>query len=285
MLEKFIIGFEFEFGCNLTRRQISEKMKENGWLLKGNKPVKWTITDDASVVSNLRYDHEVISPPMPGMEALKTLKKFLSLMRSIGVDTNNTTGLHINVSFVDKTLTDSIDLLELISSVPDSKMAGYYDRKYNDTCMPVEYFFNTNHRISIKKIPESWEDKRKLILQHFIDKSTKYHTINLQKWKRRKYIEFRFAGGKGYEHCYRQLSRDIRTITSLMQKACNGKISKQADKVVRDYSMRFVELPKKTTHGDIGYFSFCDARDLYSGYRSDSSFSLDDILMSEDPFF
>lgn len=281
MLDNFLIGYEFEFGCNLTRRQLSEEMKKNGWLLKGNKPVRWSIIDDASIDTLKNYEHEVISPPMPGKEALRTLEKFLNFMQELGVETNESTGLHINVSFSDKSKTKSVDLLKLISSIPDIELADHYVRRYNDTCSPVEFFFNTNHRILVQKMPETREEKRQLILEHYINKSSKYHTVNLKKWKRRKYIEYRFSGNTRYEFKFKTIKQDIKTVLKCMTKACDGKISREADKVVKDYSMKFVKNPHKSVDRVIEPFltpGICDSFRMYGesgGYFDDYMFDSD----------
>lgn len=253
MLEQFIIGFEFEFGCSLTRRALSEKMKERGWVLKGNKPVKWTITDDWSIATSCPYEHEVISPPMPGPEAIVVLRQFLKLLRDIGAETNRTTGLHINISFSDKTLTSSIDLLKLLSSIPDTTLARYYNRQDNDTCAPVESFFKDHRRIYVDRIPKTREQEREAILNHFLKKASKYHTVNLKKWKFKKYIEYRFAGGCEYEFNYSRVKRDIMTVLKVMLKSCNGTISRSADKIVAGYDVKFLSKAK-SSDSEIDFF-------------------------------
>lgn len=285
MIDNFLIGFEFEFGCNLTRRQLSGEMKKNGWLLKGNKSVRWEIVDDASINTLKNYEHEVISPPIPGAEALRTLEKFLKFMRGIEAETNESTGLHINVSFADKKYTQSIDLLKLISSIPDIKLTDNYNRRYNDTCSPVEFFFNTNRRILVQKMPETREEKRQLILKDYIIKSSKYHTVNLKKWKRRKYIEYRFAGNTRYEFKFKTIKQDIKTVLKCMTRACDGKISRAADKVVKDYSVKFVKNPHKSVDRVIEPFLTPGIYDSFRMYGEFGGYFDDDLFDSDFPSF
>lgn len=243
MIDDFFIGFEFEFGCNLTRRQLSNEMAKNGWYLKGRKSQKWNIVYDGSIDTGCQYEHEVVSPPMKGSEARKTLKSFFLFMKSINAVTNESTGIHINISFSDKNSNKSVDLLRLLLTVDDVSLTKKYNRYKNSNCNSTGDFFTMNKRITVPDIPSTREESHKHILNHYLKNSSKYQTINLQHWSYSKYIEFRFAGNTGYENRYASISKDITLITNKMSQSCSGKPSRIFDK---KFNCLPVEFKKNT---------------------------------------
>lgn len=70
---------------------------------------QWYIEPDGSLQPK-QGDHaaEVVGPPQSPVEAIQTLKKFVTLCKENGIYANSSTGLHINVS-----IPDSIDVLKL----------------------------------------------------------------------------------------------------------------------------------------------------------------------------
>lgn len=239
MLKDFLIGFEFEFGCNLTRRQLTDKMKENNWSLKGKVSEKWKITEDSSVATSMKYDYEVISPPMCGKHAITTMMDFFDLMADINAETNITCGLHINISFKDKILTTKLDMLEYLLSIDDQKLTRKYRRYDNKYCVTTDSFFKKNLSISVSDIPQTITEKLKFVEDHYIKNSPKYQTINTRRWSKKKYIEFRFVGNADYHKLPHSISTDIKHLTRIMMTCTKPKVKPNKIKVLDSFDFKY----------------------------------------------
>ena len=88
----------------------------------------WYIEPDGSLEASDEGDAsaEIVSPPMPAMEAVGALKSFYGLSQQLKLYTNSTTGLHINVSIPGK-----LDVLKLATFLGDQYVLKYFGREDN----------------------------------------------------------------------------------------------------------------------------------------------------------
>lgn len=87
---------------------------------------RWYIEPDGSLNRpHTRGDQgvEIVGPPEPATVALSTLTKFFNKVKEYGVYTNESTGLHMNVS-----VPNTLDVLKLAIIVGDEHIIDYYKR-------------------------------------------------------------------------------------------------------------------------------------------------------------
>jgi hypothetical protein len=100
---------------------------------KKKNMTSWYIEPDGSLNPNSDQDAiaEIVSPPLPAKDAVAALKNFYAMAGRLGIYTNDTTGLHINVSIPAK-----LDLLKLAVFTGDLhvlKQFGREDSHYADS--------------------------------------------------------------------------------------------------------------------------------------------------------
>ena len=95
----------------------------------------WYIEPDGSLEANEDNDVscEIVSPPMPAMEAVTALKNFYSLAQQLKLYTNSTTGLHINVS-----IPGNLDVLKLAVFLGDQYVLKYFGREGSHYAQSVQ---------------------------------------------------------------------------------------------------------------------------------------------------
>lgn len=129
---------------------------------------------------------EVVSPPLPAAQAIPTLRAFIARARELGLETDDSTGLHINVS-----IPDDLDILKLVVFSGDEYVLRQFQREYNDYAESV-----MRELESFSRMPSSRQRKtdQRLIkyLEHIARTATDGHTASIS--RNRKYISFRHAG-------------------------------------------------------------------------------------------
>ena len=106
------------FGPNIT---IFNRYHQEGKHLD-----RWYIEPDGSLNEPQSYGDqgvEIVGPPEPATIALSTLTKFFNKVKEYGVYTNESTGLHMNVS-----VPTTLDVLKLAIIVGDEHIIDYYKR-------------------------------------------------------------------------------------------------------------------------------------------------------------
>ena len=95
----------------------------------------WYIEPDGSLEANEDNDVscEIVSPPMPAMEAVTALKNFYGLAQQLKLYTNSTTGLHINVS-----IPGNLDVLKLAVFLGDQYVLKYFGREGSHYAQSVQ---------------------------------------------------------------------------------------------------------------------------------------------------
>lgn len=177
----------------------------------------WFITKDSSVTTNVSkhiYGLELISPPMKPSEALEKLKNVFDAFKALDdIHTDNTTGLHVNISV---TNIKNANLLKLILFIGENNLLNKFDREnnsYTESWLSVIAKKIRSIDILNGDLKDFENYLNSVINSEFFDK---YKTINFSKLLDYGYIEFRITGGKGYENkfydLYNTIGRYLRVI-------------------------------------------------------------------------
>ena len=98
--------------------------------------VDWYIEPDGSIEGAVdeHFAAEIVSPPMPVSNLIPTVNKVLSGLQSrYGAYTNQSTGLHVGVSFNDRS-TSSLDYVKLVLFLGDQYVLNQFNRSASNFC-------------------------------------------------------------------------------------------------------------------------------------------------------
>ena len=129
---------------------------------------------------------EVVSPPLPAAQAIPTLRAFIARARELGLETDDSTGLHINVS-----IPDNLDILKLLVFSGDEYVLRQFQREESDYAESV-----MRELESFSRMPSSREHRTDQRLIKYLERTarqaTDSHTASIS--RNSKYISFRHAG-------------------------------------------------------------------------------------------
>ena len=183
----------------------------------------WYIEPDGSLIADNDGDGtaEVVSPPLPAKDAVTALKNFFAMAAKMGIYTNNSTGLHINVS-----IPDTLDILKLAVFTGDQYVLKNFNRLNSDYAQSVTRDIPKSvdgDAITIKQGPK--KDKNVFGQRK---QTTEINTKMIQKIAREisddhmasisyngKWVSFRHTGGnylKDYTEIYNVVGRFVRAI-------------------------------------------------------------------------
>ena len=182
----------------------------------------WYIEPDGSLEANDTEDAscEIVSPPMPAMEAVGALKSFYALAQQLNLYTNSTTGLHINVS-----IPGNLDVLKLATFLGDQYVLKYFGREDNRYANSAEKQLARFAAGAVKVEPQRGKrlnpigqprttvsiDMKKLTA--LAKDATRGHTDSIS--NNGKYFSFRHAGGNylaDFAGIYNSVGRFIRAM-------------------------------------------------------------------------
>ena len=193
---------------------------------------------------------EFVSPPMTVDEMLNDLAKVYKWAKSYGCYTNESTGLHMNVSIPDFSL-ENLDYIRLALLVGDEYVLDQFDRRSN-----------TYARSAISKIKERGvndPDKIKELFDHMRDNlntmasqtihgpnTAKYTSINIHD----NYVEFRSPGGDWLGQDLDKLKNTVLRFVVALDAAC------KPDKYRQDYLKKLYKLFEiKSEKDPLSYFA------------------------------
>lgn len=190
--------------------------KENSNTQKGdpiyNSYKSWGVVDDGSVKQDGMEGVEVVSPPMKPSLAIIQMKNMFRFMKNNDFETNDTCGLHINVSVPN--MAQKLDPLKLMLFMGEKYILDVFERNGNEFAVPLYLKLLREVRDTgfMHKYPKKFiEAAHELLL-----KSGKYRTANLGKLIRNGYVEFRVAGGTDYHLKEKEITDAIgRFLTSI----------------------------------------------------------------------
>lgn len=160
----------------------------------------WNITHDTSIKDKHgKSDEEnqegvgveIVSPPQKPSKALADLEKLLSILDERGIETNESTGIHVNISLDEM---QDFDALKLVLFMGDKHVLKKFDRLSNS-------FTNSQLQVvldgiaAVGYVPKSASDLIRIGREALIG-TGKYFSVNLNHMPH--YLEFRAAGGENY---------------------------------------------------------------------------------------
>jgi hypothetical protein len=165
----------------------------------------WYIEPDGSLEVNNGGDGgaEIVSPPMPAAEAMTVLKNFYGLANQLNLYTNDTTGLHINVS-----IPGNLDLLKLAVFLGDQYILQQFGRQDSRYARSAEREIKAGARQGSTNNVLNRKELERLARQ-----ATGGHTASIS--NNGDYISFRHVGGnylKDYAKIANTAGRFIRAM-------------------------------------------------------------------------
>jgi gamma-glutamylcyclotransferase (GGCT)/AIG2-like uncharacterized protein YtfP len=155
-----------------------EKKKNlNDWYIEPDGSINVKTTGDAGA--------EIVSPPLPASNALQALNSFFNMANQLNLYTNNSTGLHINVS-----IPKDLDVLKLAVLLGEDYVLKYFGRENNRYARSVMQQLTSDSPLkkgfvnAQKQIP---------ILDKLLARISRAHTASINNTG--KYISFRHVGG------------------------------------------------------------------------------------------
>lgn len=178
----------------------------------------WLITSDQSIkgTSDLDVGVEIISPPIPLSKALEYLELTFKWMKDSKIETNMTTGFHINLSMPG---IENIDMVKLVLFMGESHVLKEFDRMSNS-------FTNSqitsikNSIIGARSLPK--EASEMIALANRSLSSNKYSSVNIEKIKDG-YLEFRLVGNSDYHSDFKKIKNTILRFVSALEIASDPK--------------------------------------------------------------
>ena len=183
----------------------------------------WYIEPDGSLDPNNDEDAtaEIVSPPLPAAQAVDALKRFYAMAGQLNLYTNNSTGLHINVSIPDK-----LDVLKLAVFTGDQHVLQQFGRQDSDYAVSSQQAIagqvaggaaalktKTKKTPGVMGQPKTQTTLDVKSLQRIAQQATGDHTASIS--NNGKYISFRHAGGdylQNYTSVFNVVGRFIRAM-------------------------------------------------------------------------
>ena len=183
----------------------------------------WYIEPDGSLSANDDGDAtaEIVSPPLPAAQAVDALKRFYVMAGQLNLYTNNSTGLHINVSIPDK-----LDVLKLAVFTGDQYVLQQFGRQDSDYAVSSQQAIanrtarssniidvKTKQKPGVLGQPKTKNTINVKALQQIAQYATDDHTASIS--NNGKYISFRHAGGnylQDYTSIFNVVGRFIRAM-------------------------------------------------------------------------
>jgi hypothetical protein len=180
--------------------------------IKKNKR-NWYVEPDSTIKPK---GAEIVSPPMPYVDAMRTLKNVLALIRDNEfMYTNESTGLHINIGdFPDP---EQIDLLKFLMFIGERHVMEIFGRTLNTWATS-----NVNDLYQIlsdNADQKSYNEKIKALNSYIIMADDKYKFINFKKMFSHGFFELRGLGGHDYEGKHEDIVKSINRVLRALEAA------------------------------------------------------------------
>jgi hypothetical protein len=198
---------------------------------KRKNTTSWYVEPDGSLEPNSGDGSaEVVSPPLPAGAAIEALKDFYRLAIRNDFYTNNSTGLHINVSIPEQT-----DLLKLIVFLGDEyvlKSFNRLDNEYAQSIVKSTIKALRDEHDSLPRLDDDFDDIVNDTVKELVDEHFSSVTYNGT------YFSFRHAGGDYLNNLGVVLDTVGRFVRALI-------IASSPDQHRKDYLTKLYKLREK----------------------------------------
>lgn len=193
------------------------------------------INDSSILNKKNKTSLEVVFPYLSGDVALRNLDCVLSLLKNEDFSTNNSCGLHINISYKEEALNKPKNIFKLLKYLDIDKINNRFGREKNKNCISnkhsrVEFidFIDVIYKSLYKSVCKGYDESDKITFEEMYgvaallnNKPNKFNKalecqikkMLLDNWyhynrpalapkinNNKKYIEFRSMGGKNYQY-------------------------------------------------------------------------------------
>lgn len=214
---------------SLQRRYLKGKTVEYGEKgVDGNGT--FMVVPDSSIKADedehAGYGAEIVTPPLPVKEAIDCLSRIFHFIEDEGLKTNQSTGLHINIS-VPKI--DRLDPVKLVLMMGDEHVLRQFGRMGNAMAKPQMRLVRASIENAVKtgRVPSTTSEVGELLgsIAEQVLKAGKYNSVNFDKLQLG-YLEFRSAGNSNYHQDLTAVEQLVGRWMSAMTVACDPKKDK-----------------------------------------------------------
>jgi len=171
----------------------------------------WLVVPDGSISPDDNgIGAEINSPPQKLSKALADLKTMFKWMNANNIETNDSTGLHINISMPG---IQHVDLVKLVLFMGEKHVLRQFDR-LNNMYTRSQAQNILDNVTGIGKLPR--DSKAMTDLARSVLSDQKYSSVHITKLKHG-YLEFRIAGGAGYHHKYEMIRDTVLRFVSALE--------------------------------------------------------------------
>jgi hypothetical protein len=198
---------------------------------KRKNTTSWYVEPDGSLRPNLGDGSaEVVSPPLPANEAIEAIKNFYRLAIRNDFYTNDSTGLHINVSIPQRT-----DLLKLMMFLGDEYVLKTFNRLDNDYAQSIVKSTIKALQDEHDSLPRLGDEFDEIVNDTINDLAAEHESsVNYNG----KYFSFRQAGGDYLNNLRAVLDTVGRFVRALI-------IASSPDQHRKDYLTKLYKLREK----------------------------------------
>lgn len=194
---------------------------------------KWYIEPDGSIEGGIGL--EIVSPPQKLSKALSDMEDVCEWIAGDGLKTNSSTGLHVNVSIPG--IDANLDPVKLALFMGERYSLGLFNRLGNTYAAPHLKQLLTKVKAS-GRFPRGFEQMQKAATKYL--STDKYYSVNLGRLTDG-YVEFRVAGGAGYESDIERLKKIVLRFVTAVEIACDPAAERQeyVKKLVKIFNTAF----------------------------------------------
>lgn len=175
---------------------------------------QWTLVKDSSISPS---GAELRSPILSHHDAINALRTVFNTIRQDSeMETNDSTGLHVNIGTFSKEEVAQLDVLKFSLLIGEDHVLSMFDRGGNDYTEPhiehVLQYLKQSGNVDIKDYNYAIETINKWIIRQ----GAKYRFANVSKL-RDGYIEIRAPGGEDYHRKFDEVSESINRVMKFLE--------------------------------------------------------------------
>lgn len=239
ILNNAIVGFEWEFYSDKPYYKLLEYLnrelnpvKVYGYRIYHSSgdvhESRWKIEADLSLGSE---GIELISGPLPYVNAKIYLLKVLKILQGADFSTSDKCSIHINISFdkekTNKTL-DKLNVLKLILNMDENFVYKYFPERENN------FYAKSIKKIIPFKNFDFSTDAMNILTNSLELPDTKYYGVNFKNIYDTR-IEYRYIGGEGYENNSSEILELMDYFILLTYNCINEPLTEEDDDLLLQY--------------------------------------------------
>lgn len=183
----------------------------------------WYIEPDSSLGE---FGAEVSSAVYPLMECLPIMEQFFEFMQEEELETDESTGLHVSLSFINNNEVD-IDWVKLALLMGEEHTLKQFDRVGNTyTSSQIDSIEKHIKKADLTKLKD-WSGFKALTDMAVESLQNKDRTFNIQDFYNEGRVEFRIMGNTGYETRYEEIRYHILRFVMVMKIASDENLFKK----------------------------------------------------------